>query len=92
MEAAELKEINKTVNFKPTVILATQEAQIRRIAVQSQPGQTVCETLSRKISAQKWSGGVTQGRGPEFKLQYCKKKKSRQRLSTQPHTIYKKHI
>jgi hypothetical protein len=29
-----------------TVILATQEAEIRRIAVQSQPGQIVCETLS----------------------------------------------
>jgi hypothetical protein len=28
------------------VILATQEAEIRRITVQSQPGQTVCETLS----------------------------------------------
>jgi hypothetical protein len=31
------------------VILATQEAEIRRITVQSQPGQIVCETLSRKI-------------------------------------------
>jgi hypothetical protein len=30
------------------VILATQEAEIRRIMVQSQPGQIVCETLSRK--------------------------------------------
>jgi hypothetical protein len=28
------------------VILATQEAEIKRIAVQSQPGQTVCENLS----------------------------------------------
>jgi hypothetical protein len=27
------------------VILATQEAEIRRIVVQSQPGQIVCETL-----------------------------------------------
>jgi hypothetical protein len=30
------------------VILATQEAEIRRIAIQSQPGQIVCETLSQK--------------------------------------------
>jgi hypothetical protein len=30
------------------VIPATQEAEIRRIAVQSQPTQIVCETLSRK--------------------------------------------
>jgi hypothetical protein len=29
-------------------ILSTQEAEIRRIAVQSQPGQTVCEILSCK--------------------------------------------
>jgi hypothetical protein len=28
------------------VILATQEVGIRRITVQSQPGQIVCETLS----------------------------------------------
>jgi hypothetical protein len=31
------------------VILATQEAEIRRIAVRSQPGQIVHGTLSRKI-------------------------------------------
>jgi hypothetical protein len=30
------------------VILATQEAEIKRITVQSQPGQTVHETLTRK--------------------------------------------
>jgi hypothetical protein len=30
------------------VILATQEAEIREIVVQSQPGQIVCETLSGK--------------------------------------------
>jgi hypothetical protein len=29
-----------------SVILATQEAEIRRIAVQSQPGEIVLETLS----------------------------------------------
>jgi hypothetical protein len=35
------------------VILATQEAEIRRIVVPSQPGQIVCETLSQKCLTQK---------------------------------------
>jgi hypothetical protein len=35
------------------VILATQEAEIRRIAVQSQPRQIICETLSRKYHPKK---------------------------------------
>jgi hypothetical protein len=30
------------------VFLAIQEAEFNRIAVQSQPGQIVCETLSQK--------------------------------------------
>jgi hypothetical protein len=30
------------------VIVATQEAEIRRIEVQRHPGQIVCETLSQK--------------------------------------------
>jgi hypothetical protein len=38
--------------------------------VQSQPGKMVCETLSRKNPSQKRAGGVAQGEGPEFKLQY----------------------
>jgi hypothetical protein len=50
------------------VILATQEAKIRRISVQSQPGQI--ETLSQKNPSQKRAGGVVQSVGPEFKLQY----------------------
>jgi F420-dependent methylenetetrahydromethanopterin dehydrogenase len=33
----------------PPVILATQEAEIRRIEVRSQPVQIVQETLSQKI-------------------------------------------
>jgi hypothetical protein len=45
--------------FTP-VILATQEAEIRRIKVQSQPRETVHETLSQKkvITKKKnwWSG------------------------------------
>jgi hypothetical protein len=35
------------------VILATQEAEIRRITVQSHPGQIVRETLSQKHLTQK---------------------------------------
>jgi hypothetical protein len=38
--------------FTP-VILTSQEAEIRRISVQGQPGQRVCETLSRKYLKQK---------------------------------------
>jgi hypothetical protein len=57
------------------IILVTQEAEIRRIMVQSQPRQIVQETLSwKKPIIQKRAGGVAQGVGPEFKFQYCKKK------------------
>jgi hypothetical protein len=50
-----------------SVILATQEAEIRRIAVQSQSKQIVHENLSWKKKSQKRAGGVAQGVGPEFK-------------------------
>jgi hypothetical protein len=56
------------------VILATQEAEIRRIAVQSQPRQIGHETLSQKFGLVEWfkvSAQVQAG----FKLQYYKKKK-----------------
>jgi hypothetical protein len=52
------------------VILATQEAEIRRIKVQSQPEQIICKSLSQKILSQKRAGGVAQGVGPKFKSQY----------------------
>jgi ABC-type antimicrobial peptide transport system ATPase subunit len=58
--------------FTP-VILATQEAAIRRITVQSQPGQIVQETLSPKNPSQKRTSQVVQGVDPEFKPQYHKK-------------------
>jgi hypothetical protein len=51
------------------IILATQGAEIRRISVQSQPRQIVCETLSQKNPSQKRVGGVVRGVGPEFKPQ-----------------------
>jgi hypothetical protein len=50
-------------------ILATQEAEIRRIMVWSQPGQIVHETLSRKNPSQKGAGRVAHGVGPEYKSQ-----------------------
>jgi hypothetical protein len=56
------------------VILATQEAEIRKITVRSQPRQIVHETLSQKNSSQKRTDGVAQGTGFEVKPQYCKKK------------------
>jgi hypothetical protein len=54
------------------VIPATQEADIRRIIVQSQPGQIVHETLSQQIPSPKRAGGVAQVEGPEFKPQHRK--------------------
>jgi hypothetical protein len=57
------------------VILATQEAEIRRIMVQSQPGKIVRETLSRKTLHKNRAGRVTQGEGPEFNPTPAKKKK-----------------
>jgi hypothetical protein len=35
------------------VILATAEAEIRRLIIQSQPKQIVCKTLSQKYPTQK---------------------------------------
>jgi hypothetical protein len=60
--------------FTP-VILATQEAEIRRIVVRSQPGQIVCKILSQKKNHKKRTGRVAQGEGPEFNPCTTKKKK-----------------
>jgi hypothetical protein len=57
------------------VILATQEEEIQRIMVQSQPRQIVCETLSWKIFHKNKAGGVAQNEGPEFKPSTAKKSK-----------------
>jgi hypothetical protein len=65
------------------VILVTQEAEIRRIMVQSQPGQIVLETLSRKNQSQKRAGGVAEGVGPEFKPQYCKQQQQKDKNARQ---------
>jgi hypothetical protein len=42
------------------VILASQEAEFRRITVRSQPGQIVHELLSQKYPIQKRADGVAQ--------------------------------
>jgi hypothetical protein len=57
------------------VILGSQEAEIRRIKVRSQPGQIVRKTLSQKNPSQKRAGGEAEDVGPKFEPQYCKKKK-----------------
>jgi hypothetical protein len=69
------------------VILAIQEAEIGRIMVQSQPGQNSLKDPIWKKPSQKRVGGVAQGVGSEFKLQYLKKKKnSFKRLIAVTHT------
>jgi hypothetical protein len=57
------------------IILTTQEADIRKITVRSQPRQIVCKTLSQKYPSQKTAGGAAQDVDPEFKPQYCKRNK-----------------
>jgi hypothetical protein len=55
----------------------TQEAEITRLTVQSQPEQIVNKTLSRKTLPQKnWAYKVAQSEGPELKPQYRQKKKA----------------
>jgi hypothetical protein len=49
------------------VILAIQEAEIRRIMVQSQLRQIVQETLCPNTLHKNRAGGMAQGEGPEFK-------------------------
>jgi hypothetical protein len=63
------KVLTATCLWLTPVILPTQEAQIRRIMVQSQHRQTVLKILSQKNPSQKRAGGVAQGVGPEYKSQ-----------------------
>jgi hypothetical protein len=54
------------------VILATQEAEIRRMAVQSQTrANNPRDPISKKPS-QKRAGGVAHGEDPDFKPRYSK--------------------
>jgi hypothetical protein len=63
-----IKKLELGAGIKP-VILATQEAVIRRVLVWSQPRQIVYKTISQKNPSQKRAGV-----GPEFKPQYGKNK------------------
>jgi hypothetical protein len=56
-----------------SVILATQEAEIRRITVQNQPRKIVHETLSQKSSHKKGAGIVAQR--PRVQAPVLQKKK-----------------
>jgi hypothetical protein len=57
------------------IILATEEAEIRRVVVRSQPwANSSCDPIL-KILITKRVGGVAQGIDPEFKHQYHKKEK-----------------
>jgi hypothetical protein len=55
------------------VILATQEDR------GSKPANSSMKTYLEKDPSQKSAGGVAQGVGPEFKPQYCRKKKKRRK-------------
>jgi hypothetical protein len=66
--------VSNRCQWLTSIIVATQEAEIRRIAVQSQP-QIVRETLPQKTHHKKRAGRVAQCVGSEFKSQYHKKKK-----------------
>jgi hypothetical protein len=74
-----LKQLKKYISVRrwwcTPIILATQEAEIRRIKVQSQPRQIVCNTLSL-LTKKKMADGVPHGVGPEFKPGYLQKEKS----------------
>jgi hypothetical protein len=58
-------------NNESPVILATEEVEMRRTMVRSQPRQIVYETLSQKNHHKKRgggaAGGMARGAGPEFK-------------------------
>jgi hypothetical protein len=71
-----------------SVILSTQEAEIKRIAVQSQHGQIVHKTIPQsKTFTEKswWSGSIV---GPEFKPQYCLKKKKKDSIFMRPQQTF----
>jgi hypothetical protein len=60
------------------VIPAAQQAEIRRITVPSQPGQSSLQdpiSMGRKKKSHKRAGGVAKGVGPEFKYKYFTKTK-----------------
>jgi hypothetical protein len=73
---------NRWARWLTPVILATQEAEIRKIVTRSQPRPIVCKTLSQENPSQKRAGGVAQGVGPEFKPHYCRRRRRRLKMLT----------
>jgi hypothetical protein len=62
------------------VILATHEAEIRRIKIQSQPGQnTSRDPISKNPITKKRAGGVVQDLGPQLKPWHSRKKRKKKR-------------
>jgi hypothetical protein len=63
---AAFKKVNKFARrwWLMPLILAIQEAEIRRTADRSQPRQIVWDILSQKNPTQKKAGGVAQGISP----------------------------
>jgi hypothetical protein len=57
------------------LILDSQEAEIRRIAVRSQSRQIVHQTLSQKILHKDSAGGVAQSKALSLSSSIAKKKK-----------------
>jgi hypothetical protein len=65
-----LKEVTLDwVQVTHTCILANEEAEIRRIAIQSQPKQIVQETYLENDPSQERAAGVPQGVCPDFQPQ-----------------------
>jgi hypothetical protein len=67
--------------FMP-VILATQEADIRRMVVWSQPGEIVRKTLKKKTPSQTRAGAVAQVISPGSSPSTTKKAKQKNLLSS----------
>jgi hypothetical protein len=64
--------------------VATWEAEIRRITVQGQSGQIVCETPIFKKTKAKWTGGVAQAG------EHLLYKRKAQSSNSSPHQKFKK--
>jgi hypothetical protein len=67
--SADKIEANAGHQWLTPVILVTQEADIRRISVRTQPRQKVRENLWQTTLHKNRAGEVAQGEGPEFKPQ-----------------------
>jgi hypothetical protein len=70
---AEKKTVRESSWVLMPVILATQEAEIRKITVRSQPKKIVRLCLEKLLHKNR-AGRVAQGKGPEFKPLYHKEK------------------